>query len=120
MATYVGNEMVIQYYDGSGSTKDVFLQKSKSIATSIDYYNLHTRTIAAGVSDEVVSMGDIVTGKFIYVDTDQQIVVKLTDNPITVNASGILNLLGDFTSIKISNSGASDATVTIGFAGASE
>jgi hypothetical protein len=83
-----------------------------------------TRSIPASTTDEVLSLGDVTTAKFLYMETDQELTIKLNGNSdaykLTPTSGAKAKLLweGEFTEIKVTNASSdTDAVLTYHIAG---
>lgn len=100
------------------------LEAKKDSATLFEGHSI-SKIVATTASDEVVTMGGVTTGKYIRVETDQPLTIKLSgtgNTGILINVPsteipGSFDCTVDFTSIHLSNAGTTDANVSVIVAG---
>lgn len=95
---------------GSGIT---LLASPALSSTNVSYgdYFAETFTINAATPTTAKSLGDIATGKVIWVQTDQPITITLTQNFIDKNflVDSFMHMTATFTAVKFANASATDA-----------
>lgn len=96
-------------------------------ATLLAETNAPTRTIADG-AEESLPMGDVVTGKLLYIRSTRQVTVKVTSSlgseqelllGTSAAVGGIFVLEGEFTAVSVENNSGEGAEVSAFIGGAS-
>ncbi len=127
MALTLFRNITVQLSKDAALTRLVGEQKLEAKKDSATHTEGHSivKKIANAVSDDPVAMAGVTTGKFLRIETDQEISVKLsgTGNTATVINVPSTDILGsyegtvDFTSVHLSNASGAIATVHVIIAG---
>ncbi len=127
MALTLFRNVVVQLAKDAALTRLVGEQKLESKKDSTNHEEGHSvfKIVADAVSDEEVNMAGVTNGKFIRIETDAEISVKLSgtgNTPTVINVpssdiNGSLEATVDFSSVHLSNASGGDANVHIIIAG---